>query len=58
MKDLISHHKWYILTAILGAIGGGLVVTIATNAIPKIMAGMMQNMMIRMGEEGCNPAEM
>lgn len=54
--------KSYLLAAALGAIGGGVVVAIATQAIPKMMsqmmAGMMQNMMRQMGEGGCNPAEM
>jgi CheY-specific phosphatase CheX len=47
---------------LLGAIGGGLVVAVATKAIPKMMsqmmAGMMQNMMAQMGEAGCDPGEM
>ena len=51
-----------ILAAVLGALGGGLVVAIATQAIPKIMSqmmpAMMKNVMAHMGEEGCNPAEM
>ena len=62
MKNLISSYKGYIIATILGAVGGGLIVVLATKAIPKIMsqmmAGMMQNMMARMKEEGCNPAEM
>jgi CheY-specific phosphatase CheX len=52
----------YILAAVLGVLGGGLVVAIATRAMPKIMSqmmsGMMRNMMAPMGEGGCNPAEM
>jgi hypothetical protein len=51
-----------ILAAALGALGGGLVVAIATRAIPKIMSqimpAMMTNMMAHMGEQGCSPAEM
>ena len=51
-----------ILAAGLGALGGGLVVAIATRAIPKVMSqmmsGMMRNMMAQMGEGGCKPAEM
>jgi cytidine deaminase len=62
VKDLISSRKGYIIATILGAVGGGLIVALATRAIPKIMsqmmAGMMQNMMVQMKEEGCNPAEM
>ena len=52
----------YVLVAILGAIGGGLFVAIATKAIPKIMSqimfGMMQNMMGQMRKSGVNPSEM
>lgn len=51
-----------VLAGILGAIGGGLLVAIATRAIPKMMSrmmsGMMQNMMGQMRENGVNPAEM
>ncbi len=53
--------KTVVIAFLLGAAGGGLLVTLATRAIPKMMsqmmAGMMQNMMAHMGEEGCNPAE-
>jgi hypothetical protein len=52
----------YVLAAILGAIGGGLLVALATKAIPKMMSGMMsgmmQNMMGQMRKSGFNPAEM
>jgi predicted tellurium resistance membrane protein TerC len=52
----------YMLAAFLGAIGGGLIVALASKAIPKMisgmMSGMMQNMMGRMRESGCNPAVM
>jgi len=62
MTNLISRNKGYIIAAVLGIIGGGLIVTVATKAIPKIMSQMMgrmmQNMMARMEERGCNPAEM
>jgi len=62
MRNTSSHNKGYVLVAVLGAIGGGLIVALATRAIPKMMSqmmsGMMQNMMARMGEGGCNPAEM
>ena len=58
-----SQNSWggYALAAMLGAIGGGLIVAIVTHAIPKmasqIMAGMMQTMMSQMRKGGCNPAE-
>jgi hypothetical protein len=63
MRNKGSHSRGYVLAAALGAIGGGLVVAIATNAIPRMMSqmmsGMMQNMMACMGgEDGFNPAEM
>ena len=48
----------YVFALALGAIGGGLLVAWATRAIPKMMSGMMQNMMVGMREEGCDPAEM
>lgn len=47
----------YILAAALGAIGGGAIVAIATKAIPRMMSGMMRNMMTKMAEGGCNPAD-
>ena len=62
MDKTDSNTKKYILVAFLGAVSGGLVVAIATRAVPKmmsqIMSGMMQNMMSQMGEGGCDPAEM
>jgi hypothetical protein len=54
--------KNYAVALLLGAVGGGLIVTLVTRAIPKMMtqmmSGMMQNMMSRMSESGCDPAEM
>jgi len=45
----------------VGAVIGGAVVLIASNAIPKavsrVMSEMMSGMMREMGEEGCSPAE-
>lgn len=56
-----SSQRGYVLAGIIGAIGGGLFVTLATKAVPKMMSqmmsGMMQNMMRGMAEEGCSPAE-
>ena len=54
----MSKNEKYYLAAFVGAIAGGLVVAWATNALPKMMSEMMQNMMAKMGEEDCNPAEM
>jgi CheY-specific phosphatase CheX len=62
MGDTGSHGKGYVLVALMGAVGGGLVVALVTKAIPKIMSnmmsGMMRNVMAQMGEAGCDPAEM
>ena len=57
-----SDTRIVVLAGILGAIGGGLFVAIATRALPKMMSGMMsgmmQNMIGQMRENGVNPAEM
>jgi hypothetical protein len=61
-----SPARGYVVAALLGAVGGGLIVALATRALPKIisqvMAEMMSNMppmmMQRMKDAGCNPAEM
>ena len=57
MDEKGSHSKGYIFAVFLGAIGGGAVVALATKALPKMMSGMMRNMMARMGEGGCDPAK-
>lgn len=48
----------YLLAGLLGAMGGVLVVAVATNALPRIMSGMMRNMMRQMGEGGSGPPGM
>jgi hypothetical protein len=62
MHNKGAQSRGYVLTAVLGAMGGGLVVALATKSVPKMisqmMSGMMQNMMAQMGEGGCDPAEM
>ena len=58
MNNTHSPMQGYALAVLLGAIGGGLLVAIATKAIPKMMSGMMQNMMMQMQKNGFNPGEM
>lgn len=58
MENFDSDRKKYLLAASLGALGGGVFVALATRAIPRMMSGMMRNMMAQMGEAGCDPAEM
>ncbi len=62
MNTTFSQNRGYVVAALLGAIGGGVLVTIATKAIPKMMsnmmAGMMQTRLAQMRESGCNPKEM
>ena len=62
MNTKCDPRKNYAVAILLGAVGGGLFVTLATKAIPKMMtqmmAGMMQNMMSQMSESGCDPSEM
>ena len=54
--------RGYIVAGLFGAVLGGLGVSLATRAIPKMAskmaAGMMQGMADRMRESGCDPAEM
>ena len=65
MYNTGSSSRGYVLAAVLGAIGGGLVVALATKAIPKVMSHLMQNMgahmqgmMAQMRESGSGPLEM
>ena len=53
----MDNKKKYMLAFAMGVIEGGIIVGLATKAIPKMMSGMMQSMMARMKEEGCNPQE-
>jgi hypothetical protein len=58
MNPQDNRRSGYVLAVLLGAVGGGLIVAFATKAIPKMMAGMMQNMMAHMAESGGDPSEM
>ena len=55
--NMRSHHTGYVRAALLGAMGGGVAVALATRAVPKVEPAMMQNMMARMGERGCCSGE-
>ena len=58
MSDGCSNIRKYMFAVAIGAVGGGLLATLATRAIPKMIPRMMQNMMSHMGGEGCSPADM
>jgi hypothetical protein len=62
MKQMGNQKKGYAVAFLLGTVGGGLFVAMATKAIPvmmsKMMSTMMQNMMAGMRESGCDPLEM
>lgn len=55
---MTSQRRSNLISALLGAIGGGLFVLIATKAVPRMMTAMMRNMMLQMKASGCNPQEM
>jgi len=56
-----SFNLKYALVGLLGAAVGGLIVVVATNAVPRIlcgtMAAMMENMAGKMGEAGADPSD-
>jgi hypothetical protein len=51
----------YLLAGSIGAVVGGILVLIASNAIPKMISAMMpemmSGMMSAMGREGCSPSK-
>ena len=57
MNNTHISRKGYALALVIGAFAGGLLVVIATKAIPKLMSGMMQNMMLDMRKNGFIPGE-
>ncbi len=61
MEDNRATSLKLLLAGSVGALIGGAVVLIASEAIPKamsrIMSEMMSSMMREMGEEGCSPTE-
>ena len=61
MSNPSSPFKGYVLAAGLGTLTSGIVVALATKAIPKIMsqmmAGTMQRMMSQAGADGCMPSD-
>ncbi len=58
MSDGSCNLRKHMVVMFVGAISGGILVALASRAMPKMMAGMMRNMMAMMGGEGCSPAEM
>ncbi|HSD83972.1 MAG TPA: hypothetical protein VLG46_08950, partial [Anaerolineae bacterium] len=66
MQHTNSSRRGYILAACAGAVCGGIAVTLATKAIPRLVSQIMNEMMSKMPRlmaehlksEGFNPAEM
>jgi hypothetical protein len=52
-----SNIKKYMYALAFEAVAGGILTAYATDVLPKIMSGMMRNMMSKMGSEGCSPSE-
>ncbi len=53
-----SGARKYVALMMIGVIGGAVLTAYTTRAIPRMMSGMMRNMMGEMQKEGCNPREM
>ncbi len=62
MKQTISQRGVHLGSVLLGAIGGGILVMIATKAIPTMLANLLSAMMGKMASHmetsDCNPPEM
>lgn len=61
MESLKNRTKEHVVSALLGAVIGGMAVTFATNAIPKMMSrmmcAMMNNMRAQTGNDSLSPEE-
>jgi len=57
MQRKQTQYSGYILAAGLGAVGGGLILAVATKAIPKMISQMMAGMMAQMAAGDCTPAD-
>ena len=53
----MSSYKKYLVVTGLGVVAGGIFAAWAINAIPRVVSGVMQNMVARMREAGCDPTE-
>ena len=53
-----TNRRKYVFVAVVSAIGGGLIVALMTEAIPKMMSRMMGEMISNMKVNGCDPTEM
>ncbi len=62
MKQTVSQRNLHLGSVLLGAIGGGMLVMIATKAVPAMLANFLSAMMGKMKSHmeagGCNPPEM
>jgi hypothetical protein len=56
--EMMNTRQGYVLAAIIGVIGGGILMAIIGEIIPRIMREMMKGMMAEMGGEGCDPEDM
>jgi hypothetical protein len=61
MDNNRNDYRGYLITTLLGAAAGGLIVAWITHAVPKMMkrmmANMMENMRTQMSTGGCKPEE-